>query len=568
MKLNALPIRYILLSAFLLVGLLPVVLMSVLAFNEAKIALKTEIVNAMQTQAQATASEVDRMMFERLQNVASWSRLEVMQEVRIGDIDKQLANFLSELKESYRDVYLNLYVVNAQHMIISASDPSMIGQAYQIPTSLFNIELPQAHVSIAPQHDHRLPLLVPINDTITLNKIGTLVVEFNWQQIHTVLDNAVSGKSAVVLFDKANHLIGHSNNWQQVTTAHVIKVKSLTKHYVDLDWRLEIMQQKSEVMAPVRHMTQMFIALLLGSILLAGFIAWPVSRLITYHLAKLTAFVGQFLRSPNHLLPPIGGPTEVRDLASAFAKMIEDLEQSKLALTRAAKLAVAGEMAAAMSHEVRTPLGILRSSAQILLREPDISQEGKEVCGFIMSETERLNKLVSTLIDSATPRTPVLNTIDLTQLADQALSMMRMQADKKGVRLHFQYAGLMDVRTKQDAVMVACDKEQITQVLFNLIMNAVQILPAQGDVLLIVKTVDETAMIVVADNGPGIPAENLPLLFEPFFTQREGGVGLGLAVVRQIVEAHHGSINVENGNATALMSGAIFTVILPMVEKG
>lgn len=568
MKLNALPIRYILLSAFLLVGLLPVVLMSVLAFNEAKRALKTEIVNDMQTQAKATASEVDRMMFERLQNVASWSQLEVMQEVRIGDVDKQLSNFLRELKESYRDVYLNLYIVNAQHTIISASDPSLIGQVYQEQADLFNIELPQARVAIAPRQDDRLPLLVPIQDVITLSNIGTLVVEFNWQQINTILDNAVSGNSAVVLFDQAHHLIAHSANWQEATTTHVIKVKSLTKHYVDLDWRLEIMQQKSEVMAPVRHMTQMFIALLFGSILLAGFIAWPVSRLITHHLAKLTAFVSQFLRSPNHQLPPIGGPTEVRDLASAFAKMIEDLEQSKLALTRAAKLAVAGEMAAAMSHEVRTPLGILRSSAQILLREPDISQEGKEVCGFIMSETERLNKLVSTLIDSAKPRTPVFNLIDLTQLSDEALSMMRMQADKKGVTLHFQYAGLMDVRAVNDAVLLACDKAQITQVLFNLIMNAVQILPTHGHVLLSIKVVDEMAKIVVADNGPGISAENLPLLFEPFFTQREGGVGLGLAVVRQIVEAHHGTIIVENGDQDSFMSGAIFTVSLPIVEKG
>ncbi len=112
--------------------------------------------------------------------------------------------------------------------------------------------------------------------------------------------------------------------------------------------------------------------------------------------------------------------------------MIQDLEVSQNNLTRAAKLAVVGEMAAAMSHEVRTPLGIMRSSADVLLREPQLSKDGREVLGFIISETERLNKLVSTLIDAARPRTPNFNPIDLTQLIYRVIAWRSLDGQGGG----------------------------------------------------------------------------------------------------------------------------------------
>ncbi|MDP2247370.1 MAG: ATP-binding protein, partial [Nitrosomonadales bacterium] len=240
-------------------------------------------------------------------------------------------------------------------------------------------------------------------------------------------------------------------------------------------------------------------------------------------------------------------------MSRAFAQMIEDLERSKEQLTRAAKLAVVGEMAAAMSHEVRTPLGILRSSAQVLLREPSLTQEGREVCGFIISETERLNKLVSTLIESARPRLPEFSPTNLSELTQQAVAMLRTQADKKSIGLACE--------TEPD-VMTACDQEQIMQVLLNLLLNAIQILDEGGMIQVSVKQLAEQVELKVADNGPGIPAELRSQVFDPFFTKRAGGIGLGLAVVRQIVNAHHGEISVGE----SAMHGAEFRVLLPNIK--
>ncbi|MEO7343769.1 MAG: hypothetical protein ABIU85_02945, partial [Methylotenera sp.] len=121
-------VKQLLLLGFLLTALLPILIVMWLAFYQARTILRQEITRDMQTRAVAALGDVDNMMFERLQNVASWCRLEVMREVVIGDIDKRLSNFLSELKTSYQGVYQTLYVVNNQNIITASSDVSQIGK--------------------------------------------------------------------------------------------------------------------------------------------------------------------------------------------------------------------------------------------------------------------------------------------------------------------------------------------------------------------------------------------------------------------------------------------------------
>ena len=124
---KAYSISHILLVAFLLAGLLPAAAVTWMAFSEARDALETEIARDMQVRASATAAEIDRMMFERLQNVASWSRLEIMQELRVGDVDKRLSRFLSESKASYGGVYVELNAVDMRDIVIASSEPGRIG---------------------------------------------------------------------------------------------------------------------------------------------------------------------------------------------------------------------------------------------------------------------------------------------------------------------------------------------------------------------------------------------------------------------------------------------------------
>lgn len=546
-------IRHLLLFAFLLAVLLPTAFITGLAFYEAKNTLKDAIQNGMQTQVSATALEIDRMMFERLQNISSWSTLDVMQDARIGDIDKRLSSFLTELKGSYLDIYSELYVINRQNIIIASSNPAQLGKfALRLHPWLHTL-MQHKVVKLGQINNNQLPIYTDINDTFNDDKpLGTLVAVFNWNQIHQILRSGISGRSAAALFAQ-DSIIAATERWAKTQAAHKLMATAPTSGYESyrgFNWQVKIAQNRSQALTPVRKMAYIFAGLLVVTVLLATVIAIPVARAISQPIARLTEFATRFLRNPSATLPPAGGPEEITELSRAFAKMMEDLDNSKQSLTRAAKLAVAGEMAAAMSHEVRTPLGILRSSAQLLLREPNLSVESQEICGFIVKETERLNKLVNTLVDSAKPRQPEFSPCNITELIIMCAGMLRSQASKKGITIEV---------ADSLPIVCDCDIEQMTQVILNLLLNAIQILPEQGHINIRLEEMANQVRIMVADNGPGIAPEHREQIFDPFYSQRNGGIGLGLAIVRQIILAHHGTIHVQASSN----HGAEFIIQIP-----
>lgn len=551
---KALTIGQLLLCGFLLAVMLPTTLITGLAFFEARSALRLEIQNGMQTRVAATSMEIDRMMFERLQNLASWSALDVMQDARIGDIDKRLSSFLTELKVSYADIYTELYVTNPQGIVIASSNPAKLGKLAPRQLPWLHQLLSHQTVHLARIQHQQLPLYTEINDDFREGRsLGTLVAVFNWQQIERILESSISGRSAAALFTRQGEMLAATPRWEKTQASRKLLAETRTQGYEGyrgFDWQVKTAVNRSQALVSVRKMSYIFAGLLLITVLLAALIAIPLSRAITRPLARLTSFASHFLRNPDASLPPAGGPREIAAMSQAFAKMMQDLDHSKQSLTRAAKLAVAGEMAAAMSHEVRTPLGILRSSAQILMREPGLSEEGQEICGYIITETERLNKLVSTLVDSAKPRLPEFNICDLREVVRLCAAMLHSQASKKQIKIEIKPGA---------ALFCACDSEQMTQVFLNLLLNALQILPEQGRIFIALEETETAAMITVADDGPGVAPEHIEQIFDPFFSQRHGGIGLGLAVVRQIILAHHGTIHVR----TSAYNGAEFVLMLP-----
>jgi signal transduction histidine kinase len=287
------------------------------------------------------------------------------------------------------------------------------------------------------------------------------------------------------------------------------------------------------------------------SLLVAGRIARPI--------AALTRFTRRFkldnklpVDTPQHAASAGG---EIGELTEAFVQTLHDLDQSRSDLVRASKLAVLGELAAVMAHEIRTPIGILRSSAQMLSREPGLGAEAKELTNFIESETERLNRLVSTLLDSARLRAPKLQAADIYAIIRHSADLLSAQAEKKGISIQLHLHG--------NSPSAEVDDEQITQVLLNLILNALQIVADGGRVEISSHRDADRLVVEIADDGPGIPPQELARVFDPFFTKREGGVGLGLAVVQQIIAAHQGEIHAGK----SALGGALFTITLPIREE-
>jgi signal transduction histidine kinase len=279
-------------------------------------------------------------------------------------------------------------------------------------------------------------------------------------------------------------------------------------------------------------------------------VATWVSREIARPIIGLTAFARGYMRN-KVLTAPSTGSGEVGELTEAFVQMVRDIDLSQQNLVRASKLAVVGEMSSIIAHEVRTPLGIMRSSAQMLKREASISEEGQELLGFIESETERLNRLVSAMLDITRPRVPSFGEVNLHELIRKSVAMLAAQSAKKQV--------VVSESLLATNPMVECDEEQMTQVLLNLLMNGLQILDHGGCIDVASHDDGQYFYIEIADDGPGINPAERARVFEAFFFRREGGVGLGLAIVQQIVITHQGEIEATEGK----LGGALFRIRLP-----
>lgn len=544
-----LTIRKMLLIAFLLTGLLPALMVSVLSFYQAKYALRSEIQHDLQTTGKAVAEHVDSVMNERVQNVRSWSQLAIMQDLFIGDIDKRLSIFLAETRQSYAGQYISLDAVDLQGRIIASSRPANIGQPLHTPPVWMSFRDNGQPITIFRLDHQQLMIAAPVVSHNTWQPMGQLIATFNWQVIDNLLDHAAQHSTELALLDHRQAILAQSRHWAD--QKHSLHATATVTSHLPLDgWQIHLNKDHDVAVAPVHRLGNIFIALL-GIILVASLLlVRPIAQNISRPLEALTRYVQRF-RQPGMTPPASSGPAEVQSLHQAFTQMAADLEASEQQLTRAAKLAVVGEMAAAMSHEVRTPLGIMRSSADVLLREPQLSEDGREVLGFIISETERLNKLVTALIDSARPRPPNKIPLDLQAHLQHVVAMLQKQAQSKQIELSLQ---------APRPVIVAADQDQMTQVLVNLLMNAIQILPEGGHISLHLKADTQEAHISVADDGPGVPPAQQSHLFEAFFTQRAGGVGLGLAVVKQIIEAHGGTISYS----TSPWQGAQFNLSLPL----
>lgn len=230
----------------------------------------------------------------------------------------------------------------------------------------------------------------------------------------------------------------------------------------------------------------------------------------------------------------------------------ETINAARARLVQSEKLAALGQLATAIAHEVRNPLGVIRSAAQGVAETlPAGEEDGKRACTFIQAEIDRLNSVISSLLAFARPLRVSPRTVTVQGLLDSALLLARQELDGKRVRVRR--------RDPETLPPVVADPDLVSQVLLGLLANAAEQMSGGGEVSLEACAADGMVEITVADSGPGVPEELRARIFEPFFTTRRRGTGLGLAIARQIIEAHGGQIDVGDRHG----GGARFAVRLP-----
>jgi two-component system sensor histidine kinase HydH len=233
----------------------------------------------------------------------------------------------------------------------------------------------------------------------------------------------------------------------------------------------------------------------------------------------------------------------------------EELAATRARLAQSEKLAALGQLASAIAHEVRNPLAVMRSAAQgVLEDERAPSAETKRGCEFIIAEIDRLHSVVTSLLAFARPLPLARRSVRVEDLFDRTERLAREELASARVRL---------VRQVGDALPVLDgDPDLLCQALLGLVSNATAAMANGGDVVLEASRCENGVELAVSDSGPGVPHVLRARVFEPFFTTRPKGTGLGLAVVKQIVTAHAGSVWVGERPG----GGARFVVQLP--ERG
>jgi len=249
-------------------------------------------------------------------------------------------------------------------------------------------------------------------------------------------------------------------------------------------------------------------------------------------------------------------------LSETLSEANRSLKLAQEEAQRAERLAALGQLSAGLAHEIRNPLGVIKGSAEILAQKLDDSNPlAKELAGYIYTEVNRVSALVSRFLDFARPSQLELRASDLAQAVDRCLKTVSEQGACAKVRVHRDFApGLAKVMLDHDL----CD-----QVFTNLLMNACEAMGEQGGELRVrvhagnEKEGEAGVVLEIEDTGPGVPAELKEQIFNPFVTTKKTGVGLGLAIVSKIVDAHGGSLKLvsEPGH------GACFRVTFPAATQ-
>jgi len=242
--------------------------------------------------------------------------------------------------------------------------------------------------------------------------------------------------------------------------------------------------------------------------------------------------------------------------ASTIRRQIRALEATQEAALRNEKLAAIGRLAAGVAHEVRNPLGVIRVSASMVQESFDPGSEPHRACDFICEEIDRLNGIITALLGFARPTQPRLEPVHPEKLIDRALGVSAGELERRSIEV---------LRRAEPAVPeLIADPDLLVQLLLDLVTNAAEAMGEGGRLELRLEADEELVRIEVADSGPGVPPEAAETVFEPFYTTKAAGTGLGLAMTARIAQSHGGRIHVvEHAGAGPGGSGACFRVDLP-----
>ncbi|MEJ0069467.1 MAG: ATP-binding protein [Pseudomonadota bacterium] len=281
-----------------------------------------------------------------------------------------------------------------------------------------------------------------------------------------------------------------------------------------------------------------------------------VARRLTRPLRSLAGGVQAIAAGDYGQRVEAQGNDEVADLAIAFNRMaarLEDLHSLEAQLRRRDRLSALGEVAVGIAHEVRNPLGVISTSAELVKKRGELSPSDVKLLGYVIDEVRRINNLITEFLSFAKPNPPMLVPLKPIDVIKRVAEFCEPELSRHGIAL--------TIEDEAPGALIDGDQDQLYQVSLNLILNAIDAMADGGGLIIRLFRTGGQLMIAFRDTGPGVPPDLQERVFNPFFTTKPNGTGLGLAKAYTILESHHGRIECSSPPG----GGATFMLMLPLL---
>lgn len=302
------------------------------------------------------------------------------------------------------------------------------------------------------------------------------------------------------------------------------------------------------------NQSNLFILIFLLSSAASLAVGWIVSQRLTKPLRGLSKGVQAVIAGDYRQRLAVTGGDELAELSSTFNHMSErlgELQYLESQLRRRDRLHALGEVAMGLAHEIRNPLGIIKTATQLLHRRADLPETDKRHLEYVVSEVSRINDLITDFLDFAKPSAPMRSTQAARPLVDDLVGFCAPELASHNIDVH--------IDDQAPGATLHVDARQLKQAGLNLIVNAIDAMPDGGRLTVAISSESPYTVISISDTGQGIEPDMLERIFTPFVTTKASGTGLGLAKVFSIMEGHDGRIECVSEKD----AGTTFTLYIP-----
>ena len=556
----------------------PVLVISgVISYFIAEQEVTKDILNELDTVAtieKFRVSEAVDRNFERLDLISSRTELKINLENYLTDQNNQdqekINKILSEAKLSIHDIN-EIHIINSEGKVLLSSEDEYVGKDYLNSPIFKNAHYGNTiNVILEDNEDFVLYISGPLRldntflgiiaietnddlltkitqDQLSFDNLGEVIIatknDNGDAQIITPLSKADYTKTIIPkgnLLDPITHsLMQHQTTFSDSVDYAGNDALSATRYIEETGWGLTVIFDKQAALAPLLQIqvtiilsgVAVVIVAIIASLIIANSISRPIKKL---QLATKEIAQGKLAEKIK-----ISGSDEIKDLASDINKMQISLKQAQNNLIKNERFSAIGELSSRLAHDIRNPISIIKTAVSLWKQtHKDMSEKDLETLEMIDNATSKIKYLVENVLDFVRSREPKYEEVSLLKIIQFARKSIHASENIK-------------ISIPTNDIMIKCDPNQIEVVFENILTNSIQAIgDDSGSITVSTYKENDYVLILIQDSGGGIPEDIISKIFDPLFTTKREGTGLGLASCKSIIESHKGTLTVSNHPTT------------------